>query len=99
MCYHVSTPSVRALKNDHKDGFRIADESDRWGAYDHPDLPATLTVGQADFLSLEWPLIPHWAKDLEHARKLQESGYNARAETMFEKPMFRDAAMHSRCLI
>jgi putative SOS response-associated peptidase YedK len=99
MCYHVSTPSVRALKNEHKDGFRITDESDRWGAYDHPDLPATLMVGQEDFTSLEWPLIPHWAKDLEHARFLQGSGHNARSETMFEKPMFRDAAMRSRCLI
>lgn len=99
MCYHVSTASVRALKNVHKDGFRIADESMRYGAYDRPLLPATLSVGQVDFSELEWPLIPHWAKDLEHARFLQSSGYNAKAETMFEKPMFRDAAIHGRCLI
>lgn len=42
-----------------------------------------------------WGLIPHWAQDLKIAQKL----INARAETLFEKPSFRDAVKRRRCLI
>ncbi len=99
MCFHVSTKVKRALKSEHKDGFRIVEESERYGAYDHPDLPATITMEQAEPQSLQWGLIPHWARDVSHARELQALGRNARSETMFEKPMFRDAARDGRCLI
>lgn len=36
---------------------------------------------------VRWGLIPHWAKDASIASKL----INARAETIPEKPSFRDA--------
>jgi putative SOS response-associated peptidase YedK len=99
MCFHVSTKVKRALKSEHKGGFRIVEESERYGAYDHPDLPATLTISQAEPQSLQWGLIPHWARNEAHARELQAVGRNARCETMFDKPMFRDAARDGRCLI
>ncbi len=44
---------------------------------------------------LRWGLIPHWAKDPKIAQRL----INARAETLFEKPSFRDAVKQRRCLI
>jgi putative SOS response-associated peptidase YedK len=42
-----------------------------------------------------WGLIPAWAKDPSVARRL----INARAETLAEKPSFRDAFKKRRCLI
>lgn len=42
-----------------------------------------------------WGLIPHWAKDERIGNKL----INARAETLTEKPSFRDAVRKRRCLI
>jgi putative SOS response-associated peptidase YedK len=44
---------------------------------------------------LRWGLIPSWAKDPAIGYKL----INARAETASEKPSFRSAFKHRRCLI
>ncbi len=44
---------------------------------------------------LRWGLVPHWAKDPGLGAKL----INARAETVGEKPAFRDAFQRRRCLI
>lgn len=46
------------------------------------------------FALCQWGLLPHWAKD----RKFGYSTINARAETVVEKPAFRDAFRHRRCL-
>ena len=44
---------------------------------------------------LKWGLVPSWAKDLTIGSKM----INARAETAAEKPSFRAAFKHRRCLI
>ena len=45
--------------------------------------------------SFKWGLIPHWAKDDSIGSKL----INARAETLREKPSFREAFAGRRCII
>lgn len=44
---------------------------------------------------LRWGLIPFWAKDERIGQRL----VNARAETLAERPAFRDALKYRRCLI
>jgi putative SOS response-associated peptidase YedK len=44
---------------------------------------------------LRWGLVPFWAKDIKIGYKM----INARAETVAEKPAFRDALKTRRCLI
>ncbi|EXJ15371.1 SOS response-associated peptidase [Imhoffiella purpurea] len=51
--------------------------------------------GRRSFANLHWGLIPSWAKD----RRFGYRTINARAETLAEKPSFRDAFMKRRCLI
>jgi putative SOS response-associated peptidase YedK len=46
-----------------------------------------------------WGLVPHWIKDQNQLKKLWNNTLNARGETIFEKPSFRWAARHNRCLI
>jgi putative SOS response-associated peptidase YedK len=43
----------------------------------------------------KWGLVPGWAKDISIGNKL----INARAETLIEKPSFRNAFNRRRCLI
>jgi putative SOS response-associated peptidase YedK len=50
-------------------------------------------------VAAQWGLIPHWTKDAESAKKFWNNTLNARGETIFEKPSFRDAAKHKRCLV
>lgn len=58
-----------------------------------PAVRATSTSGTREFTSLHWGLTPSWARD--NAAPV----VNARAETLAEKPTFRDALRSRRCLI
>ncbi len=46
-----------------------------------------------------WGLVPHWVKDHGQRKKFWNNTLNARGENFFEKPAFRDAARHHRCVI
>lgn len=66
----------------------------------HPKLLAYyLDSGTLTIDHFYWGLVPHWTKDEEQAQKIWNHTINARAETIFEKPSFRDAANHHRCII
>ena len=49
-----------------------------------------------EFVPMRWGLIPSWWKK---TAKEAPSTFNARAETVAEKPMFRSAFKRNRCLI
>ena len=51
--------------------------------------------GHRECVLLKWGLIPSWAKDASIGYKM----INARAETVAEKPSFRKAFKHQRCLV
>ena len=51
--------------------------------------------GARQLEQMRWGLIPRWAKDASIGSKL----INARAETLAEKPSFREALRRRRCLI
>lgn len=44
---------------------------------------------------MRWGLVPSWSKDLKIGAKM----INARSETILEKPSFRSAFSHRRCLV
>lgn len=66
--------------------------------YAHPRL-IIYTDQDATPVPSIWGLIPGWVKDNDQRLQLWNSTLNARSETMFEKPSFRDSARSKRCLI
>lgn len=46
-------------------------------------------------MDARWGLVPYWAKDL----KIAKQTYNARSETVAEKPSYREAFKRRRCLV
>ncbi|MBI1383702.1 MAG: SOS response-associated peptidase [Rhizobiales bacterium] len=51
--------------------------------------------GERRFTLVRWGLIPSWAKDLAKLPMM----INARSETVLEKPSFRAAMRHRRCIV
>ena len=62
-----------------------------------PTQPAYVIANdQPDTLQrMEWGLVPHWSKDGKNSGAL----INARAESLLEKPSFREAFRTRRCLV
>ncbi len=59
-------------------------------------IPAVVRRGNHnDLVLFQWGLIPAWCKDPSIGAKL----FNARAETVAEKPSFKNAFFNRRCLI
>ena len=58
-------------------------------------LAVRLVDGVPAPVMLRWGLVPHWAKDPSVGTKM----INARAETLLERPSFREAFRRRRCLI
>lgn len=52
-------------------------------------------TAKREMCSMRWGLIPSWAKETSIGSKM----INARSETLAEKPSFRSAYNHRRCLV
>ncbi len=59
------------------------------------EIPVVANNGQRQIEFFRWGLIPFWAKDTAIGNRM----INARAETLAEKPSFRNAYRRRRCLI
>lgn len=58
-------------------------------------VPAVVEEDRRRLILLQWGLIPSWTRDPSVGRKL----FNARAETLSQRPSFRDAFRRRRCLV
>jgi putative SOS response-associated peptidase YedK len=46
-----------------------------------------------------WGLVPSWTKSVQDAKEMRAKTLNARAETIFEKPSFKNIIVRKRCLV
>tara|TARA_B100001765_G_scaffold213212_1_gene178645 strand:+ start:799 stop:1566 length:768 start_codon:yes stop_codon:yes gene_type:complete len=68
-------------------------------AFQHPKLLVYTNRSPETPEIATWGLIPHWVKDQQQKNQLWNKTLNARGETIFEKPSFRNAAKNNRCII
>jgi len=60
-------------------------------------IDAVVEEGRRELLPMRWGLVPSWwSKPL---KEMKVATFNARAETVARKPVFRDAFKRTRCLI
>ncbi|GMV37135.1 MAG: hypothetical protein AMXMBFR61_16430 [Fimbriimonadales bacterium] len=76
---------------------RFADVEPRFNIAPSQRVPAIRldAEGERELALLQWGLVPGWAKDTSIGAKL----FNARSETVAEKPSFRNAFRKRRCLM
>ena len=99
MCgrFTLQTPSAQlATLFDYLDGLKIPPQESR-----HNICPTQTVLairqpgGKHEAVMLRWGLVPFWAKELKIGNRM----INARSETVFEKPAFRNAVKSKRCAI
>jgi putative SOS response-associated peptidase YedK len=68
-------------------------------AFSNPPIPV-IDQQEPDQVKLsQWGLIPSWVSDRQKAEKIRKGTYNARIETLAEKPSFREPLRRGRCLV
>lgn len=72
-------------------------EQYRVNAFSFPDCP--VIISDPEIQSYKWGLIPFWTKDEKQANEIKRMTLNARADTIFQKPSFRESIMKKRCIV
>lgn len=101
MCYHSAlnaSPkelSRRFSRNDDLcQGFR---PTNIVSLFSHAEYPIITADKQRQYF--RWGLIPFWRDKIEDALTIRNRTINARAETIFTKPSFREPIRKKRCLV
>lgn len=68
---------------------------DTFPGYKAPVLFHSAEHGK-ELAAAQWGMIPFWAKDAKFGKA---SGYNARSETLLEKPTWREPLKKGRCIV
>jgi len=68
-------------------------------AFDHPLIPVVTQEEPEKVQLMEWGLIPAWAGNRDQAGRIRKGTFNARAESLSEKPSFRGPFKKGRCWI
>lgn len=102
MCFSYSVNfNAEALKSRIQlDEIMIPESGFFFNGFTYPFLPVIISQDTKNIcIYKHWGLIPGWAKDEAQAAELKKLGLNAKGETVSQKPMFRHAFSHGRCLV
>lgn len=75
----------------------IINEQYHVNAFNFPKCPIITTSDEIQVFN--WGLIPFWVKNEKNADEIKRMTLNARADTIFEKPSFRELIKKKRCII
>ncbi len=103
MCYTVNINLTRNALEKHFASRFCEPASFKQGyyfnAFDLPELPVITGEDPESISMLKWGLIPYWVKDAASSEEIRKKTFNARSETLKDKPSFRGALKTRRCLV
>ncbi|MBN2610638.1 MAG: SOS response-associated peptidase [Bacteroidales bacterium] len=103
MCYTININLTREqIEKRFGVKFNTADEYTRGKkvtAFSLPKVPVIPSTHPEEAQSMIWGLIPSWARDNENAKAIRMKTFNAKAETLHEKPAFRNSFKSKRCIV
>lgn len=71
----------------------------RVSAFTLPEVPVICSRNNGSIDTLTWGLIPFWTKTPEASKTIRTKTFNARVESLKEKPSFRHTIKSQRCLV
>jgi putative SOS response-associated peptidase YedK len=103
MCYTIKIDLTReqlekrfGAKMDQPDVYK---PGERISAFSLPRLPVICSEDPDKISLFFWGLIPFWVKDDKQAGDIRMKTFNAKSETLAEKPSFRNSLNRKRCLV
>lgn len=103
MCYTIEINLTREqIEGRYKARMQKGQEHEprsRVSAFALPQVPVITQDNTSELQMFTWGLIPFWVKSEEDAKSIRTKTFNAKSETIFEKPSFRNAIKNKRCLI
>ena len=75
----------------------IIEEQKAQKAFLYPDC--TIVTHDEQLQTAKWGLIPFWVRDVKQAESIRKMTANAKAETAFTLPSYREAIKKRRCLL
>lgn len=101
MCYTVSIFSqTHVIETDLGQLFEDASGFEPFvhvSGFAHPELP--VGVAEDGIRMMRWGLVPRWTRSRQQADEMRGRTLNARSETAYEKPSYRDAVRKRRGLL
>lgn len=103
MCYTIEINLTREqIEKRFGSKFRSEDNftpGRKISAFSLPNLPVVCSDNPDEIKIMTWGLIPSWTKDEESAKSIRMKTFNAKSETLEEKPSFRNSFKNKRCLV
>jgi putative SOS response-associated peptidase YedK len=103
MCFSVNVNLVKEELEKRYGATLIDPDKYRPSYYYHafslPEMPALCSGKQGKIQLLKWGLIPGWTKNFDDAKVIRYKTFNARSESIEQKPSFASSLRSKRCIL
>jgi putative SOS response-associated peptidase YedK len=103
MCFTVNVNLVKEELQSRYGATLIDPDNYRPSYYYHafafPDLPSICSESPDKIRLLKWGLIPSWIRSTEDAKEIRIKTFNARSDSVDNKPSFSPSFKTRRCII
>jgi putative SOS response-associated peptidase YedK len=103
MCFNISLKVKKARMEERFNAVYPVDSEYKTiyhtSAFEKPYVPILTSQSPYGFQLMQWGLIPNWVKTDKEAKEISLLTLNARAESIAQKPSFKQSSKSNRCLV